>query len=204
HSEGAETARCRTVEMGSVRARHRTDPESNRSGGTMNSFSRKLRWLMHRRDKEAELREELQFHLAEEAAEREGAGLGEEDAWRAARRELGNRTLVEENTRAAWGWTLAEQLGQDLRYAFRTMAANRLFTILAVASLALGIGANTAIYSFMDAILLRSLPVSDAQSLVVLNWHAKASRRDFVMHSMSGSTWGDVKSGETSGIFPYP
>jgi predicted permease len=170
----------------------------------MNSFSRKLRWLMHRRDKEAELREELQFHLAEEAAEREAAGLGKEDAWRAARRELGNRTLVEENTRAAWGWTLAEQLGQDLRYAFRTMAANRLFTILAVASLALGIGANTAIYSFMDAILLRSLPVSDAQSLVVLNWHAKASRRDFVMHSMSGSTWGDAKSGETGGIFPYP
>ena len=66
-----------------------------------------------------------------------------------------------------------------LRYAFRTMAANRVFTLLAVSSLALGIGANTAIYSFMDAILLRSLPVPDPESLVVLNWHAQEPRRDF-------------------------
>ena len=170
----------------------------------MKSFFRKLRWLLRRRKKDAELREELQFHLAEEAEEREAEGMATEEARRAARRELGNLTLVGENTRAAWGWTMAEQLGQDLRYAFRTMAANRLFTALAVLSLALGIGANTAIYSFVDAILLRSLPVSDPQSLVVLNWHAKWGGRDFVMHSMSGSTWGDRQAGENSGIFPYP
>src|SRR5262249_14149747 len=116
-----------------------------------------------------------------------------------------NLTLVEENTRAAWGWIVAEQLGQDLRYAFRTMAANRLFTLLAISSLALGIGANTAIYSFMDAILLRSLPVSDPESLVVLNWQAKAYRRgDFVMQSSSGTTYEDPKSGVTAGMFPYP
>ncbi len=130
--------------------------------------------------------------------------MAEEEARWAARRELGNLTLVQENTRAAWGWTILEQLGQDLRYAFRTMAANRLFTLLAVSSLALGIGANTAIYSFMDSILLRSLPVSDPESLVVLNWHAKANGRDFVMKSMSGSTWGDSKTGTTAGIFPFP
>jgi hypothetical protein len=170
----------------------------------MHSFFRKLLWLIRRRDKEAELREELQFYLAEEADEHEARGLAQEEARRAALRELGNLTLVEENTRAAWGWTLAEQFGQDLGYAFRTMRANRLFTALAVASLAFGIGANAAIYSFMDAILLRSLPVSDPQSLVVLNWHAKSTARDFVMHSMSGDTWGDSKSGETSDIFPYP
>jgi predicted permease len=170
----------------------------------MNSFFRKLHWLIRRGDKEAELREELEFHLAEEASERETEGLEGEEARRAARCELGNLTLVEENTRAAWGWTLAEQFGQDLGYAFRTMRANRLFTALAVSSLALGIGANAAIYSFMDAILLRSLPVSDPQSLVVLNWHAKSTGRDFVMHGMSGTTWGDSKSGETGGIFPYP
>ena len=73
-----------------------------------------------------------------------------------------------------WGWTVLEQFGQDLRYAFRTMAANRAIYVAGGLSLALGIGANTAIYSFMDAILLRSLPVSDPDSLVVLNWHAKA------------------------------
>src|SRR5947208_15357788 len=105
-----------------------------------------------------------------------------------------------------------EQFIQDVRYAFRTMTARPLFTVMAALSLALGIGANTAIYSFMDSILLRALPVTDPESLVVLNWHAKprnvddgngGARRDFVMKAMSGSSWGDAKSGTTSGMFPF-
>ncbi len=170
----------------------------------MKTLLRKLAWLARRREKEAELREELQFHLDEEAAQRQADGLAEEDARWAARRELGNLTLVEEDTRAMWGWPVVEQLGQDVRYAFRTMAANRLFTLLVIVSLGLGIGANTAIYSFVDSILLRSLPVPDPESLVVLNWHAKAGDRVPVMLSMSGHTWGDAKSGATAGIFPFP
>ena len=169
----------------------------------MMSFLRKLRWLTERRAKEEELREELQFHLDEEAEQRRELGLSPEDARYAALRELGNLTRVQEDTRALWGWTIVEQLGQDLRYALRTMAANRLFTVLVVLSLGLGIGANTAIYSFVDAILLRSLPVPDPESLVVLNWHAKGGRVP-VMRAMSGSTWGDSTSGTTSGIFPFP
>ena len=132
----------------------------------MTSFFRKLRWLAQRRRKEDELREELQFHLDEEAEQRQAEGLAKEEARWAARRDLGNVTLLQENTRAMWGWTILEQLGQDLRYALRTMIDNRAFTMLAALSLALGIGANTAIYSFMDSILLRSLPVSDPASLV--------------------------------------
>lgn len=169
----------------------------------MNSFFRKLRWLTQRRSKEAELHEELQFHLEEEAEQRQEDGQAEEEAQWAARRELGNFSRVGEDTRAMWGWTILEQLGQDVRYALRTMAANRLFTLLAVLSLALGIGANTAIFSFMDAILLRSLPVADPGSLVVLNWHAKATKSDFVMKGMSGRTWDD-SNGRTAGIFPFP
>jgi macrolide transport system ATP-binding/permease protein len=171
----------------------------------MNTLFRKLRWLTERSGKEADLREELQFHLEEEAEERQAEGLTEDEARWAARRELGNLTLVQENTRTAWGWMALEQLAQDVRYAFRTMAANRLFSALVVLCLALGIGANTAIYSFMDSILLRSLPVSDPDSLVVLNWNAKGTgmARDFVMQRMSGDTWGDATSGETSGMFPY-
>ena len=61
----------------------------------------------------------------------------------------------------------------DLRYALRTLRMNRLFAAMAMLSLALGIGANTAIYSFMDAILVRTLPVRDPGSLVVLQWHGK-------------------------------
>lgn len=169
----------------------------------MRPFLRKLGWLIRRRDKEAELSEELQFHLDEEADERRAEGLTDDEARRAARRALGNLTLVREDTRAAWGWTILEQLGQDVRYALRTMAANRLFTVLIVLSLGLGIGANTAIYSFVDAILLRSLPVTDPESLVVLNWHAKGERVP-VMRSMSGSTWGDSSAGTTAGVFPFP
>ena len=170
----------------------------------MNAFFRKSRWLTERRNKEAELREELQFHLEEEADERQAEGLAHDEARWAARRDLGNLMLVQEDTRAVWGWTIVEQVGQDLRYAFRTMAANRLFTLLAVASLALGIGANTAVYSFMDSILLRSLPVSDPESLVVLNWHTKQVARDTVMHGMSGNTYDDPKTGTTAGILPFP
>ena len=82
-------------------------------------------------------------------------------------------TRVLEETRTVWAWTPLEQLAQDVRYAFRTMIRNRTFTALAAISLALGIGANTAIYSFMDSILLRSLPVSDPASLVVVKWRSR-------------------------------
>jgi macrolide transport system ATP-binding/permease protein len=170
----------------------------------MRELLRKLGWLTQRRRKEEDLEEELRFHLEEEAGEHRAEGMAEREARWAARRGLGNVTLVGENTRAAWGWTLLDQLGQDLRFAFRTMASNRLFTALAVLSLALGIGANTAIYSFMDAILMRSLPVADPQSLVVMTWRAKGGdSRDFVMQRMSGTTWGDDKT-EISRIVPYP
>src|SRR3982751_6108206 len=94
----------------------------------------------------------------------------------------------------------------DLRYALRGMRANPLFTALAMLSLALGIGANTAIYSFMDAILLRALPVSDPGSLVTMQWHSRppnpGASDQFVMHSMDGSTYDD-RSGVSAAIFPF-
>jgi macrolide transport system ATP-binding/permease protein len=171
----------------------------------MIAFFRKLNWLLRRRDKEAELQEELRFHLSEEAEQRHAAGLDNVSAYHAARRDLGNVTLVQENTRSAWGWTMIEQLAQDLRYAVRTMSANKAFCTLVILSLALGIGANTAIFSFMDSILMRSLPVADPESLVVLNWHAKSAKwGSFVMHSINGNSYDDPKSGTTAGIFPFP
>ena len=90
----------------------------------------------------------------------------------------------------------------DLRYALRGMRNNKLFTVMAVLSLALGIGANTSIYSFMEAILLRSLPVGDPHRLVVFNWRSK----DFpaVSHSFSGNNHKDPDVGMTSNTLPYP
>src|SRR5437660_4999841 len=137
----------------------------------MTPLVRKLFWLARREQKEAELEEELQFHLDEETDERSGDGVPIDEARRAARRDLGNLTLVREGTRAAWTWELLEQLAQDLRYGVRMLAANKTFSAMPIMSLALGIGANTAIFSFMDALLMRSLPVPDPESLVTLAWH---------------------------------
>jgi macrolide transport system ATP-binding/permease protein len=172
--------------------------------GTMRSFFRKLTWWIQRRRKEDELREELQFHLAEEADERQAGGLPVDQARWAARRDLGNATLVREDTRMSWSWMLLEQLAQDLRYGVRVMSKSRAFTALAALSLALGIGANTAIYSFMDAILLRSLPVPDPASLVVVKWRSRPSNGSpFVLHSGDGSTYRDGAD-LTGAIFPFP
>jgi predicted permease len=180
----------------------------------MTAFFRKVRWLWQRRRKEDELSEELQFHLEEEAEQRQADGLSEDHARWAARRDLGSLTFVRESAREAWTWRVWDQLIQDLRYALRTVIKHRGFSALVVLSLALGIGANTAIYSFMDAILLRALPVADPESLAVLNWHSKDPRPSgptgesawspHVMHGMSGHTYSDPRMGMTAGIFPFP
>jgi macrolide transport system ATP-binding/permease protein len=173
----------------------------------MISFFRKVGWWLQRRRKEDELREELEFHLAEEANQRQDDGLSEDEAEWAARRDLGNAILLWEDVRAWWSWQLLEQLAQDVRYSLRGMFKNRMFTTLAALSLALGIGANTAIYSFMDAILLRSLPVADPASLIVVKWHSgpvnRANGDPFVMHSADGRTYRDA-SGVIAAIFPFP
>ena len=127
---------------------------------------RKLRWLAQRSRKEAELLEELEFHLAEEAEAAEAAGLTTEGAKDAARRELGNFALVLEDTRAAWGWMCLERLWQDLRYSLRTLRRNPGFAAAAILSLALGIGANTAVFSLLNAVVLKPLPVPEPRQLV--------------------------------------
>ena len=168
----------------------------------MTSFFRKLRWLMRRPAKEAELQEELQLHLEEEAAERQAQGLAADAALRAAQRDLGNLTLVKEDTRATWTWTFAEQFVQDIRYGLRAMSGNKIFTAMALLSLALGIGANTAIFSFMDSILLRSLPVPDPQSLVILSW--RTPQRDMHGSNRHDNSYNDPNGGFVGGFFSYP
>ena len=168
----------------------------------MNSFLRKLSWWARRRNREAELQEEFLFHLEEEAAERAQAGLAAEEARLAARRELGNVALLQEETRAVWTWAIFEQFLQDVRYTLRTMAANKTFTALAVLSLALGIGANTAIFSFMDSILLRALPVPHPESLVTLSWHT----REAEVHGSNrhDDSYRIPNGGFIGGFFAYP
>ncbi|PYT29312.1 MAG: multidrug ABC transporter substrate-binding protein, partial [Acidobacteria bacterium] len=117
------------------------------------TFLRKLRYLLpsYRRAQERDMREELEALVAI-----------------AEPRELGNISSAAEEARAVWSWTWLEQLCRDVQYAFRTMCHNPGFTTTAVLSLALGIGANTAIFSLIDALMLRWLPVRDPQELVQL------------------------------------
>lgn len=164
----------------------------------------KLKRLFSRSKEDSELTEELESHLAHEIDDNLSRGLSPEEARRRAYVKLGNplriRDGVWETNRIAW----LEDTWRDLRYAARTLKKTPSFTLVALLVMALGIGANTAIYSFLDSLLLRSLPVSDPSSLVILNWHAKATRQDSVMRGMSGYVGYDPRLGSVSDIFPYP
>jgi hypothetical protein len=120
----------------------------------------------NKKRREEELERELLDHIELEAKEHEDNGLSPEEAHYAARRAFGNMALMKEDVRQAWGWTFASQLWQDARYALRTLGRDRAFSAAAIVSLVLGIGANTAIFSLMDALLLRFLPVPNPGELV--------------------------------------
>jgi putative ABC transport system permease protein len=108
----------------------------------------------------------LQFHLSEEVDERAAAGLTATDAQVAARRDFGDVTRIREHTRDAWGWGGAERLLQDVRHGLRALRLQPGFSAVAVLTLALGIGATTAVMSVVNALLIRPLPFDDAGQLV--------------------------------------
>src|SRR5215813_616236 len=160
---------------------------------------------LNRKRAEQELEEEIRLHMEMETREKIADGLSWEEAQYAARRAFGSVALATEDSRAWWGFRILEELWQDLHYGARMLIKQPGFTLVVVVTLALGIGANTAILSFMDSLLLRSLPVSDPTSLGVLNWRAPSgSGRDSVIHRGSGNIWRDGPSTRMSGIFPYP
>ncbi len=131
-----------------------------------------------RRQNERDLDRELKTHLDLEAEEQRDAGLPSTEASYAARRALGNRTLIKEDTRVAWGWARFERFFQDLRQGFRLLARNPAFATVVVLTLAIGIGANTAIFGVIDNILLRPLPYPHPERLVRI-WEAQPSRGYF-------------------------
>ncbi|MBZ5581146.1 MAG: ABC transporter permease [Acidobacteriia bacterium] len=156
----------------------------------MGGLFRRLDFLLHRRRFEQELDEEMRHHQAlQREAKRDGA------------RPFGNVTLLKEDCRTMWIGNFFTELSQDARYAVRMIGANRLFAGMALISLALGIGANTAIYSFMEAILLRPLPVSHPEELVVLRWCAKGPTP--VVKSVNGTWYRDAGVGRISPNFPF-
>ena len=164
--------------------------------------------LVGRDQLETTLDAELTGYVEEMMERKIRQGVPPAEARRQALLETGGVDQVKEQVRETWVGSGLQTTIHDLGYGFRLLRKNPGFAAVAILSLGLGIGANTAIYSFMESILLRSLPVADPASLVVLNWHSRPPRDGskewvHVMQSVSGSSWDGDKGEMVSGMFPY-
>jgi macrolide transport system ATP-binding/permease protein len=161
----------------------------------LSAWINRLRYLGRRSPFDGELDDEVRFHLESRAAELEESGLNRRDAQAQAHREFGPVARMQENSRAAWQFRWLEELFADLRYALRAFRRSPAFTLTAVLSLALGIGANTAIFSAMDTVLWKPLPVADPQRLVRLTATGANGRS-------TNQIWADfVRPLRASGVF---
>jgi predicted permease len=138
-----------------------------------------------RRRDEERLREEIEEHLALEAAENLRAGMTPAEARRQAILNFGAVEAIKETYRAERGLPFVETLLQDLRFALRMLFKNRGFAVIAILTLAIGIGANTTIFSVINAVMLRPLQVEDSQHLLVFSWSA-LQRPKYRGHSSYG------------------
>ncbi|HEX8838388.1 MAG TPA: ABC transporter permease [Candidatus Acidoferrum sp.] len=145
----------------------------------------RLHTLFRRERSVQRLDDEIQFHIDQQIAENRAAGMSPEEARYAAMRTFGNPTVLKEETRDTWGWTWPEQMAQDLRYGARALAKNPGFTMVAVLAVALGIGVNTGIFSVLNGVALKLLPVPRADEIVGVDqrFHGRVRR---VVHGEPG------------------
>jgi len=160
-----------------------------------------MRWWRKRRNDDLE--RELGLHLDLESEDQRESGLSEEDARYAARSALGNATLLKEEVRKVWGWTVFEEAWQDARYALRTLRNAPIFTITALLSLGLGIGANTAIFTLLYTVLLKPLPVRNPERLVVLAVRDSRNPKELQTRASYPFLQALTKNGAFAGPFTY-
>jgi predicted permease len=136
-------------------------------------LGRRFLFLFRGNKVETEMAEEMRLHIELQAAEFRETGMAADEAELRARLEFGHMDGIRERCRDEKGFLWVSQIGQDLRYAWRTLARSPCFTLAAVLTLALGIGVNTAIFSLVDEILLKQLPVAAPRDLVLFHWASK-------------------------------
>jgi len=168
----------------------------------LRELARRLRMLVFRRQFDADIEEEMCLHLEMREQQQIEAGMSADEARHAALRRFGNPTLLAERSHTAWGWRWFEELTQDAGYGLRLLRRTPTFTVVAVLTLALGIGANTAIFSLIDAVMLKMLPVQKPEQLVLLNWVAPGW--PYMIHSLTGDSDRDKSGRSTSTSFSYP
>jgi putative ABC transport system permease protein len=152
------------------------------------AYCRRFLHLFERDEFAGDLNEEMRLHIELRTRKLHHQGLSEEEARYMARRQFGNRTVIQDVSSELWGWTSWERLLQDLRLGARTLRKTPGFTAIAVLTLALGLGINSAVFSVVNAVMIRSLPYPEPNRLISL-WE-EATRPSVRQFSSSGSQVG--------------
>src|SRR5215831_12098124 len=132
----------------------------------LHELRRRLSFLLHRNEMADDLQDEMRLHLdlRERKLRQQGAAVG--DAGREARRQFGNLAAIHDRSFGEWGFAACERLLQDFRIGVRVLRASPVFTAVAVLTLAIGLGMNTAVFSVVNTVMLRALPYPEAGRLV--------------------------------------